>query len=326
MTRQFLDLPARNLSQAIADLGLAADPQALVERVRQLQRDLPAEDEFTLLLSWLGKCSIVHQLDQLQLPPSSKRTCRVPDLFAVFRFKGREVPTFIEVKSSVRNTLSWRPDYYKALRAYANRLDVPLLVAWRSTKLGLWTLCDSSLFELGPTNYRLTHEKALRNNLMCELAGDFMYVFRPGVGLHIRFKKLKELPTSKPDTQSLHLRITNAHFTDSEGNHLKTLGPGIWWMFLAIDPVTETDMHPRHIDQRFLTIEESPMQAAHRLLGLVTMGLREQQAVPWRKLMNQHRFAIDGRALAEAARSSIPRNIVRYVLHQQPVQIPDFLK
>ena len=41
----------------------------------------------TLLLSWLGKCSLVHQLDQHQLPPDSKHHYRVPDLFAVFRYK-----------------------------------------------------------------------------------------------------------------------------------------------------------------------------------------------------------------------------------------------
>jgi hypothetical protein len=46
-----LDPPARLISEALMDLGLDAEPKALAERVRQLQRGLPAEDEFELLLS-----------------------------------------------------------------------------------------------------------------------------------------------------------------------------------------------------------------------------------------------------------------------------------
>lgn len=326
MTSNAADLPARILSKVIAELGLDAEPNALLERFRQLQRGLPAEDEFALLLSWLGKCSIVHQLDQLQIPPDSKHTYRVPDLFAVFHYKTREIPAFVEVKSTEKNKLSWRPDYHDALQAYASRLNVPLLIAWRWTQLGLWVLCDSSLFELRGKNYHLTHEKAMKGNLMCELAGDFLYVFQPGVGLHIRLGKLKEVPSQTPDGEWWHLRVDDAYFVDSEGNHLKTLGPGLWLMLLGAEQETATDSHPGHFDHRFFMTEHSPMQAAHQLLGLATMGIREKHPVPWRKLMREHRFSIDGKSLAEAARSGIERKIVRNVFHQQPVQVPGFMK
>lgn len=311
MTKNTLDLPARNLSQAIAELGFDADAGALLKRVRQLQRGLPAEDEFTLLLSWLGKCSIIHQLDQLQIPPDSKHSYRVPDLLAVFRYKSREIPAFIEVKSTAKNRLSWRRDYYEALRAYAARLNVPLLIAWRCAQLGLWVLCDSSLFELQQTNYHLAHETALKGNLMCELAGDFMYVLRPGVGLHLTFQKLKKLSSQEPRGELWHLRVKDAYFTDSEGNHMKTLGPGLWLMFLGVEQTTETDTYPEHFDHRFFITEESPTQAAHRLLELATIGIVENQPVPWRQLMQNHRFTIDGPTLARAARSAIERKIVR---------------
>ena len=325
MTKNPLDLPARNLSRAIAELGSAADPQALLERVRQLQRGLPAEDEFALLLSWLGRCSIVHQLDQLQIPPNSNRVYRVPDLLAFFRYKGRQIPALIEVKSTAKKRLSWRRDYYDALRAYAAQLNTPLLIAWRWTKLGFWVLCDSSLFALGGTNYHLGHETALKGNLMCELAGDFMYALRPGVGLHLRLQKLKRISSKEPDGELWQLRVKDAHFTDSDGNHLNTLGPGLWLMFLGAEQDTETDSHPGHFDHRFVITEEAPMQSAHRLLELATTGILQKQPVPWRQLMQEHRFAIDGPTLAGGARAAIERKIVRYVFHQQPVEMPQFL-
>ena len=326
MIKNTLDLPARDLCRAIAELGSEAEPQALLKRVRQLQQGLPAEDEFALLLSWLGKCSIVHQLDQLQLPPDSKHAYRVPDLLIVFHYKGREIPALVEVKTTAKKRLSWRPDYYDSLLAYAHRLNLPLLIAWRCTQLGFWVLCDSSLFELRHTNYHLAHETALKGNLMCELAGDFMYVFRPGVGLHLKFQKLKRVSSGEADGELWHLRVKDAYFVDSEGNHMKTLGPGLWLMFLGAEQDTETDSHPEYFDHRFFIPEESSMQSAHLLFGLATMGIVEKQPVPWRQLMQNHRFAIDGPNLAAAARSAIDGKIVRYVFHQQPVEVPKFLQ
>ena len=97
-------------------------------------------------------------------------------------------------------------------------------------------------------------------------------------------------------------------------------------MFLDANQRAETDSHPDHFYHRFLIPEESPVQAAHRLIALVTMGIAQEQPVPWRQLMYKHRFPIDGPGLAEAARLAIERKIVRYVFHQQPVEIPKFLK
>ena len=161
---------------------------------------------------------------------------------------------------------------------------------------------------------------------MCELAGDFMYILRPGVGLHLTFQKLKKVSSQDPDGEWWNLRVKDAYFTDSEGNHMKALGAGLWLMFLGAEQATETDSHPEYFDHRFFITEESPIQAAHQLLGLATMGIVKKQVVPWRQLMRKHRFAIDGPTLARAARSAIARKIVRCVLHQQPVEVPEFLQ
>lgn len=180
-----LDPTARPLYEAISELGCGAAPGALVERVRRLQRGTPAEDEFALLLCWLGRCTVVHRLDQVQTPANSKETYRVPDLLTVFRYQGRELPVLIEVKTSVKKQPSWRPDYYDALLNYAKCLGLPLLLAWNWTKFGFWTLSDSALFTRGETNYHLSFETAMQHSLMSELAGDFAYLFEPGVGLHL---------------------------------------------------------------------------------------------------------------------------------------------
>ena|SRR5690349_5244466 len=59
-------------------------PEAILARLEQLQRGLEPENEFALILSWLGQCRLVHKLGQEQLPLNSSKGYRVPDLLAVF--------------------------------------------------------------------------------------------------------------------------------------------------------------------------------------------------------------------------------------------------
>jgi hypothetical protein len=121
------------IAEAVQQLGLSTDPKAVAERVRRLQVGLPAEDEFSVLLTWLGRCRLVHKLDQLQRPSDSRARWFVPDLLAVFDYHGKDLPVLIEVKTTPfdNNTLSWPVAYRERLVRYADMLKMPLLVAWR---------------------------------------------------------------------------------------------------------------------------------------------------------------------------------------------------
>ena len=144
MTTVNLDSSARLIHEAIQQLGWSAEPTSLAERVKKLDLGLPAEDEFIFILSWLGKCSLVHKLDQGQFPPESKKELQVPDLLASFETKLGSKVVLIEVKVSNKKKLVWRPDYLKKLKNYASRLGLPLLVAWKF--YGLWILVEVGSF------------------------------------------------------------------------------------------------------------------------------------------------------------------------------------
>jgi hypothetical protein len=161
------------ISEAIQQLGLEADPKALTERIRRLQVGLPAEDEFSVLLTWLGRCRLVHKLDQLQRPSDSRTRWFVPDLLAVFDYHGAEVPVLIEVKTTPfnNNTLSWPPAYRDRIIRYADMLKLPLLVAWRYGSF--WTLVNARQLTPSPVRYKITFLDAMKQTLMTELAGDF---------------------------------------------------------------------------------------------------------------------------------------------------------
>jgi Holliday junction resolvase len=320
-----LDPTAFAVAEVLAELGSPLDPRTAARRILQIQTGKGAEAEFAVLLSWLGRCSLVHRLDQVQLPPDSKKTQKVPDLLAIFRYKGRDLPVLIEVKASKKRRLKWSSEYYQAMVAYAAQLRLPLLVAFNHTPVGLWALCDVSAFERQPTgSYVLNHETALRHTLLSELAGDFVYQFWDGVGMHLLLTKLEQSDV-RPDGSKWLVRVDEASLTDGLGRCLKTLGPGAWWMFLGTEQDDETVDHPEHFSQSFV-VRPDTSQMAHRLLPLVVGGLAKYgEPIQWRREMERHAFRIRGPRLADEARAAISRAVIKYVYTLRPAVLPRFL-
>jgi hypothetical protein len=123
------------------------DEEEALRRIQQLIRGLEPEDEFALVLSWLGKCRLVHKLGQEQLPLNSTDTFRIPDFLAVFEHEGKEIPVLIEVKktspidpqSLKEGKLSLKPGYLR----YADVVGIPMLIAWQHRTI--WTLFECGM-------------------------------------------------------------------------------------------------------------------------------------------------------------------------------------
>ena len=114
--------------------------KSLIERIKRLELGIPAEDEIAFILSWLGKCILIHKLDQQQYPPESFGKFQVPDLFACFVKDDVRVHVLIEVKVSTKKKLSWKESYLKKLKDYLALVSLPILLAWKFYRL--WLLVD----------------------------------------------------------------------------------------------------------------------------------------------------------------------------------------
>jgi Holliday junction resolvase len=319
---------ARRLAEVLARLGNNASPTRIAERVKQLERGLPAEDHFMLLLSWLGKCHLVHRLDQEQFPPQKPPSLRAPDLLAMFHYEGGTLPVLIEVKKTAKMKLKWSESYYNGLIEYAKILNLPLLVAVQWQEDGLWTLCDSRTFAKANTNYHLDAKAAFDNNLMCELAGDFLCGLRPHVGMHMTLKKLG--PPIRDDDGSIlsmDAEITDAHFTDADGNRLSSLRTGIFELFLATDQDVSLEETVAAVIQRFVITDRSPSVFAQHLLLQAHLGVKRFRAegpIPWRRLLDRQRFTFSGRDLLAATALGM-QNITRQSQALRPHTWPSFL-
>jgi len=324
-----LDSSARLLYEAIQQLGWPINPALLVDRVKRLDLGLPAEDEFVFILSWLGKCSLVHKLDQRQFPPKSRNEYQVPDLFASFKTKVGLKQVLVEIKVTNKKKLKWKADYLQKLKSYSNLLGIPLLVAWKF--YGLWLLVDIECFQKAKLNFHLSIETAMKNNLMSFLAGDFAYVVKPNVGLHFVMKKEKlvdEKTTGKTSKEQQWLvRIEKAYFTNSEGSQTSNLPSGLWPLFISAEPESQDRVEQDYIYQSFVISEDSGIKFAHTALPvLLNFSNNEEEKIHWRKQLEEHKYPVEFRIFYEAAQAGIEKQYIQYIFHLIPENIPSFLE
>ncbi len=308
---------ARIIYEVAENMGWS-DPESIKAWVQRLERGLPAEDEFSVLVSWLGHCKLVHKLDQLQFPPDSTIHFRVPDLFAIFEHNGQDYPVLIEVKKKEDSKLSWKPDYLTSLKRYSDLLDVPLLVAWKCR--GFWSLFEVRHFKRDFQNYNISFEAAMKQNLMGLLVGDFSYSLQPGLSLHFRMKKLEKTP------DGWNAQIEQAYFSNANGERFES-APGLLPLFLSSvqeDTLTEEE---GCLVQSFVIPTDRISEFAHRsLVKLVWFAATGEGATSWRVFLQGKTLPTLAKnfldAFPKASEAGFVQNIFRQVPHDQPIFLP----
>lgn len=319
------DLPYL-LYRAISELGWSTDHNSLADSVRRLDIGLPAEDEFSVICSWLGKCKIIHKLDQNQIPADSRKNYRVPDLLAHFSTQKENKPILIEVKSKIRNKLSFRPDYLQGLKNYADMVGADLLIAWK--RHSLWTLFSYQHMKIADVNYNINHETAMKENLLGVLVGDMSYKIGLKSGFHLRLEKEELISAEKQadgNEEKWRMRISDAYFTNKNGDTVQNLSNDVKSLLMASAMYSEdvSDNNDHIIVS--CTVKENSFQFAHRaLVDLLAPFGSSTEPISWRREAQKDKLnTIDD--IGRAIRKAYDEKIITHVFHQQPNSMPDFL-
>ncbi|MFL1475471.1 hypothetical protein [Pseudomonas grimontii] len=314
---------SRILHEALEQCGWENADQ-VVQRVLRLDLGLPAEDEFAVICSWLGKCSLVHKLDQQQIPKSSKENFQVPDLLAVFNTDNNQYRVLIEVKTKQDENLTLRAKDRERLIKYSELLGIPILFAWK--RHSIWTLFDISLFERFNKNYRVNFFSALSNSLMSLLAGDMHYQLGDGVGLHLKLRK-DEIHESDGDTETWKTKIEDVYLQDYNGDKNYTFSPRTLSILNTCELDENTEIDDETIRQSF-TVRSDVGNVAHRAIETL-LKLKKSDAennIHWRSLLVDesplHSISNFQKALDEA----LNLKFVKYIFILQPQKYPDFIK
>lgn len=141
------------------------------------------EDNFYYVFSALPWIKLIHPLSQEQVPNISKKEFQVPDFLVMFENHQMEsIPLLIEVKGvkKERSYLSLQKIQIENLLNYAKVLNLPLLFAIYWRKIQRWTITSTDIFEKKTTNYKVTLEAAILNDLSVIFA-DFTFIFPSGM-------------------------------------------------------------------------------------------------------------------------------------------------
>lgn len=314
----------RLIHEALTQLGWEADPKKIADRVSRLNIGLPREDEFSIVCTWLGRCELIHKLDQKQTPSKSVSHYQVPDLFASFRYENTTIQVLIEVKTSKENTLSFRPDYLLRLKNYAELLHLPILIAWKH--LGIWVLFDICHLKKATQNFNINFEAAIRENLLGVLAGDFAYSLSVGAGVHFRFRKDELISETKKDDiteQQWNAIIEDVWFTDGEG-HRREFEHKIQSLFLSWSLELEEIHTATHVTTSHIARDAHGLFAHMALVRLLEWQLPSAN-INWRLLLGESPVLHGIGDFEQAIGSALKQQVVHHVIHQRPITSPAFL-
>jgi hypothetical protein len=318
-----------SLVRQLVDLLPLGDltPEALIARLQQLQRGLEPENEFALILSWLGKCRLVHKLNQEQLPLNSIDTYKVPDFLAAFEHEGKVIPVLIEVKTTGTSDpatldLGTLSSLNRKYLPYAELLHLPMLVAWKHR--GFWMLFEMRHAQLATVNYKIDFGTAMKENLLGVLAGDFSYRLAPGTRIQMRIRKLTH-PDS--ETGDFDGEVINVQVVNPVGEPVPEI-PHLSSLFLFWDNEVELVDEGDDVVQSFVVSDVGTSQFASRMLSQIVhaiAGLKHTQ-VNWCSITHdtEHLAHNSGnfRALvAEGARHGVIINRLNF----RPQSAPSFL-
>ncbi len=321
------DDQARLLQEAATQLGWTTEPEHLVNRVRRLEIGLPIEDEFMVLCSWLGKCRLMHKLDQQQVPATSTDELQVPDLVGWFTTQTTTTPVLVEVKSCKDARLSFRSDYHAKLVEYATLLKAPLLIAWKYRSV--WMLFDIRHMKKAVKNFNITLQTAMEENLLGVLAGDLAYKVGEGAGLHLRMRKdalLSQTDVNGSPVQEWRLVVDEVKFTDRDGNDCADLSNEVQALFFTWDSEERIVESAAHFHTSFVAGSDG-IEFAHRaLVDLLSWESSTDGRPHWRGLLQRQKITENIDNFTAAVYAGFKAKVISHIFHVSPRTMPEYVR
>jgi Holliday junction resolvase len=310
------------IHRLFAEHGGTLDETALAKRLHRLQLGIPRQDEFAALLYWLARCELAHQLDQ-SYPAGTEY--QVPDLLAIFSYRGRRLPVLVEVKSTKGQVLHLPIDQLERLERYAAAVQLPLLIAWKFRPWDLWVLFEPSHFLRRDRWAEIRITDAIPQTLMSELAGDFSYALEHGFGWHLKIRKLerRSFETLAPG-EGMPMEIERSYLARRDGAEVDI--PHLFWLLLAVDDEVQLTEDDTHVFQNFVVPEVPSSQWAQRVfVAMLRFAVSESPDVRWYDVVRERKWAASADDLRRAAAAGVAAGAVHHRFDIRPRAMATFL-
>lgn len=324
---------AKLIWDAWAKLGFNTNPKELVEKVNQLKRGLPKEDEFAALSMWMGRCTLIHKMEQKQYPKLSKQEYQVPDLFACYKYNGEDVAVLIEVKSTKERKLRFTNVDYNRRMKYSQLTGLPLLIAWHLKGWDLWCLFELSKMRKKVSAFHIDFETAIKEDLMGILLNNIIFIIKKGTKLEMQYEIEKGTEVRDEIGQTLK-KFTgvfkNIEFVSANGQKIppdSPLSELLYLIFLFVDNDVSDREDSNYVIQTFYTTEDQTI-FGYQILGVASFGIEaiKNSQLNWLDVIKNESFKISYEDIRNAAKDGVHKGIVKYVIRNLPKPIPQFLE
>jgi hypothetical protein len=311
-------------------LALSTGTQDLMARLDRLMKGLPVEDEFAALAVWMGRCKLIHKLEQEQFPKSSNDKYQVPDLLAVFDYNGKDISVLIDVKTSDQDPppsakLRLSARLYKKLTSYSKLVGLPLLIAWKV--LGHWTLFDIRSMQRHVSAYHIDWSDAWKADLMYLLLGNIMIAPKPGVSFTLTYKDLGPTGGIVKNGEEHKIQFHSLRLSDVNNNQITKMNWPQMLIFMFSDQEELQERRGDLLDMTFRVVEEPSLIPGYALLPLMLFGLRPKTKHPknWYEVIKSGDFGnVPFEHYKKAAEDGMGV-FVQYVFNMVPHKHPEFL-
>lgn len=316
-----IDNKARTIQEVANQLGWNEDVSKLIERVNQLDKGLVQEDEFIYIINWSKKCNLIHKLDQLQLPLDSKSQYTIPDILVEVITEEGNKKFLIEIKTSKKNKLSWTERYYEGLKNYSELLGIPILIAWKWSQFGIWSLFEISHFSKPSNNYKITFEKTQQENLMSKLFGDCVIMPYDEFGLNISMKKVKKLSEKKQENGNIEIGwqtvVDEVYLTGKENKKIEGFNKSVFAVLMSMRTKEEIIDTETHLITRYIP-HPNKMQFAQSVPTSLISAFSDSE-VNWLQHSKEQNYPIEYSEFFKGLEKSFEEELIRNVLLLKPM-------
>ncbi len=318
-----LDQAAFEISKLLYGQGLIHNPlESLSARILGIQKGLSAEAEFAATVTWLGNCDAIFRIETNPTTIRAGSGLRAPDFIAFPSVKGRATPVLIEVKARAHEHLKWSEKYLSSLTGFAKLLNLPLLVAWKYK--GLWLLVDHSHFDKNVTAFRLTIQKAVKEDLMSLLFRDLRVALNPKLQMYIDFEILDATVPAAEDAvpDEFDAKIVNVGYAH-EGIRLERNKREYFYLQLsAPDEVQLVRNGERRVRQIFRPTENTLFSLSRALITELSLG---RDKPDWHDLLRRGSFPGSGTNYRRLLPEAVEDGVVLRWFDIEPSTTPSFL-
>ncbi len=305
-----------------------SDKDRFLKQAQNVDFGLSAEHEFAAIAAWLGRCRLIHQLGQERLCSLTfHRDMIIPDLLMMIEHRGQMRSVLVEVKTTecIENPedicLHARPQYLEALRRYADRMGLPLLIAWHPRSLPFWMLFDPAIAPYDESRGGYWFFETVKHDLMDSILGDFTITPLAGAGISIRFGY--EGPKEPvPGGYEARMKCTDAYWHDPSGTRLNDAPDSVLAAVFAVGEAHAVE-DADGLTQSFVAAEQST-KAQVVLRMLAGWALEEGQRIHWRAVVQNLEHFLPRDKLHDDLQRYFG-SCIKYVLHVLPTVWPGFV-